>query len=53
VRQRGQGPYARQIEQTFDIYRRRVGLDEQLPPMSSDAFIRPDAGEQMSLFDAA
>jgi hypothetical protein len=53
TRQRGQGPYARQVEQTFDVYRRRLGLDRELPAMSGDAFRRPDASEQMSLFDAA
>ena len=53
VRQRGRGPYADQLHQMFETYRRRLGLDEDLPAMSADHFRRPDASEQLPLFDAA
>lgn len=41
VRMRGVGSYARQLEQLFEVSRRRNGLEAELPPLSSDAFRRP------------
>jgi hypothetical protein len=53
TRQRGSGAYADQLHQTFDMFRRRCGLDAELPDMSPDHFLRPDATEQLALFGAA
>jgi len=53
ARLRGEGPYAEQVRQTFEMFRRRLRLDASLPPMASDGFRRPDASEQLALFDAA
>lgn len=53
TRLRGEGPYARQLNQTFDMFRRRWGLAESPPPMNATHFRRPDAREQLALFGAA
>jgi DNA repair photolyase len=47
-RMRGEGIYADQIQTTFQTFRRKHGLDQPLPELSTAAFRRP--GEQMSLF---
>ncbi|GAB4253724.1 MAG: PA0069 family radical SAM protein [Acidobacteriota bacterium] len=41
VRMRGVGSYARQVEQLFEVARRRNALAVDLPPLSSAAFRRP------------
>ncbi|HEX2483718.1 MAG TPA: radical SAM protein, partial [Myxococcota bacterium] len=48
-RQRGAGVFADQISQLFDAARRRAGLSDQFPKLSTAAFRRPSA--QASLFD--
>jgi len=48
-RMRGEGVYADQIRSTFQTFRRRYGLDQPFPALSTAAFRRP--GEQMSLFE--
>jgi DNA repair photolyase len=48
-RQRGAGVFAEQIAQLFDAARRRAGLAERGPELSTAAFRRPSA--QRSLFD--
>ncbi len=50
-RHRGTGPIAEQIRQTFEIFRRRHGLDRPLPGLSSESF-RPPAPRdgQLGLF---
>jgi len=52
-RMRGRGAYADQVRQTFEMFRRRHRLAAKLPPLNSDDFRRPDASEQLSLFEAA
>jgi DNA repair photolyase len=47
-RMRGEGIYADQVRATFETFRRRYGLDQPFPTLSTAAFRRP--GEQMSLF---
>jgi DNA repair photolyase len=50
-RMRGKGPYAEQIENTFQVFRRKHGLDRPLLPLDSSRFVppQPRAG-QMRLF---
>jgi DNA repair photolyase len=49
-RQRGQGAYALQIAQLFELAARKHGLDVPLPPLRADAFRRPPrSGEQLGL----
>ncbi|HEX7009233.1 MAG TPA: PA0069 family radical SAM protein [Phycisphaeraceae bacterium] len=52
VRHRGRGAVAQQIEQVFALFRRRYGLDQKIPPLSSASF-RPPAPSngQLGLFD--
>src|SRR5262249_37396070 len=40
-RKRGQGLYAEQIEQTFNVFRKRFGLDKPLPPLDHSQFTPP------------
>jgi DNA repair photolyase len=47
-RMRGEGIYADQINATFQTFKRKYGLDQPRPELSTAAFRRP--GEQMSLF---
>jgi DNA repair photolyase len=48
-RMRGEGPYARQIEDLFDASVRRYGLNRKLPELSTAAFQRPpQPGEQLA-----
>jgi DNA repair photolyase len=47
-RMRGEGIYADQISATFQTFKRKYGLDQPRPALSTAAFRRP--GEQMSLF---
>ena len=53
ARQTGTGPYARQLQQTFEMFRNRYGLAADLPPLSSESFVSPESTEQLGLFDAA
>ncbi len=41
VRQRGTGPRAEQLAQTFEVFCRRYGLARAHRPLSSAAFVRP------------
>jgi DNA repair photolyase len=47
-RMRGEGVFAEQIRTTFETFRRRYGLDQRLPDLSTASFRRP--GQQLSLF---
>jgi DNA repair photolyase len=47
-RMRGEGVFAEQIRTTFETFRRRHGLDQRIPELSTAAFRRP--GQQLSLF---
>jgi DNA repair photolyase len=49
VRQRGEGFYADQMEALFELARRRAGLAEHAPELSSAAFRRPPS-PQLPLF---
>ncbi len=52
-RMRGEGAYAHQIADLFELGRRRAGLPEQGPELSTEAFRVPDAlrdGGQLRLF---
>ena len=48
ARMRGEGRYAGQIARMFEVARRKVGLSEDGPELSTAAFRRPD-GAQMEL----
>lgn len=47
-RMRGEGVFAEQIRTTFETFRRRHGLDQRIPDLSTASFRRP--GQQLSLF---
>lgn len=53
-RMRGQGPYAKQLEQLFELGRRRAGIpsEGEVRPLSSAAFRKPtpDGTRQLPLF---
>lgn len=50
-RMRGTGEFAEQIEQTFQVFARRFGLDQKLPPLDVSQFRRPQPSSgQRSLF---
>ena len=51
-RQRGEGPFAEQIQQMFEISCNRFGLARSAPPLSTAHFQRPSLGGQLGLFDA-
>ena len=48
-RMKGQGPLARQVMELFGIARRRAGLAGGVPALSTSAFRRPGAVEQLGL----
>lgn len=47
VRFKGEGPRAEHLARTFDVFKRRYGLDQRLPPMRLGVIKRP---EQPGLF---
>ncbi|MBW8878406.1 MAG: PA0069 family radical SAM protein [Acidobacteria bacterium] len=49
-RMRGEGIYAEQIRTTFETFKRRYGLDQPRPELSTTAFRRPGQVEQLGLF---
>jgi len=49
-RMRGEGLFADQIRGTFQTFRRRYGLDQPFPELSTAAFRRPGQVEQLGLF---
>ena len=49
-RMRGEGIFAEQISQMFEIAKRKAGLAERMPELSTKAFRRP-AGTQMDFFE--
>jgi DNA repair photolyase len=49
-RMRGEGVYARQIKQLFDVHRRRLGLDRGGPPLDGSHFRVPGRVRQPGLF---
>jgi len=55
TRQRGEGPFAEQIAQLFEMGRRRAGIPDAHPPLSTARFRRPPDGgvPQLSLFESA
>jgi DNA repair photolyase len=50
VRQRGEGVFAEQIEQLFETARRRAGIADAGPRLSTAHFRRPDDAPQLALF---
>jgi DNA repair photolyase len=48
TRMRGEGNYAKQIEQTFRVFAHKFGLDKRLPELDSSQFVppRPANGQQ-------
>lgn len=51
ARMRGEGNYAKQIEQTFRVFAQKHGLDRRLPALDSSQFIPPQpASGQKRLF---
>ncbi|MBA2243585.1 MAG: PA0069 family radical SAM protein [Gemmatimonadetes bacterium] len=50
-RMRGEGAYAEQIRALFHVARRRAGLSQDWPGLSTDSFRQPDATGQLGLFD--
>jgi DNA repair photolyase len=46
-RQRGEGPFAKQLEQMFEIGCNRFGLARSPPPLSTTHFRRPSLGGQL------
>jgi DNA repair photolyase len=49
-RMKGEGLFADQIRATFQTFKRRYGLDQPFPELSTDAFRRPGQVEQLGLF---
>lgn len=53
-RMRGEGPFAKQIRDLFEVNRRRFGLADSMPPLSAALFRPPSAprreGDQLELF---
>ncbi len=49
-RMRGHGVYAEHLRQTFDLHRKRTGLDRSFPPLNTSAFRVPGRGVQGGLF---
>ena len=49
-RMRGEGLFADQIRATFQTFKRRYGLDQPFPELSTAAFKVPGQAEQMGLF---
>jgi hypothetical protein len=47
---RGEGIFADQIESLFDVARRKAGIADGGPKLSTESFRRP-ASPQLSLFD--
>ena len=50
-RQRGEGPFADQLQQMFEIACNRLGLSRNAPPLSTVHFRRPSLSGQLGLFD--
>lgn len=50
LRQTGEGPYAEHIAQVFALHKKKHGLDQQYPPLSTDAFRRRSENGQLDLF---
>ena len=48
-RMRGEGIFAEQIQRIFDVARRKAGIKNDQPPLSTTAFRRP-GGTQLALF---
>ncbi len=50
-RMRGSGPYWEQVGAMFETVSRREGLDRERFTLSTEAFVRPDPGGQLGLFE--
>ena len=53
TRMSGEGPFAEQLSQMFDLAKRRAGITEKFPPLNRDLFRRPlQPNQQFGLFEA-
>ena len=52
TRQRGTGKHADHLEEVFELYRRKVGMREKGPELSTEHFRIPGVGDQLCLFGA-
>ena len=52
-RMRGRGELAEQIGRLFTVARRRAGIPDDIPPLSTGAFRQQDARGQLGLFESA
>jgi len=50
TRMSGTGEMARQIRNTFQVFARKYGLDNDLPPLETQIFVRPGDQQQKRLF---
>lgn len=50
-RQRGEGPFAEQLQQMFEVTCKRLGLARSPPALSNAHFRPPSLGGQLGLFD--
>jgi DNA repair photolyase len=51
ARMRGEGPFAEQVRQVFEVSCRRLGLNETPVELTTAGFRRPSRGPQLGLFD--
>ncbi|HEY7575266.1 MAG TPA: PA0069 family radical SAM protein [Thermoanaerobaculia bacterium] len=52
ARMRGEGPFAEQVRQVFEVSCRRFGLNQVPVELTTAGFRRPSHGPQLRLFDA-
>jgi DNA repair photolyase len=52
ARMRGEGPFAEQVRQVFEVSCRRFGLNQVPVELTTAGFRRPSHGPQLGLFDA-
>ena len=50
TRQRGTGKHADHLEEVFELYRRKVGMGERGPELSTEHFRVPGVADQLGLF---
>jgi hypothetical protein len=50
TRGRGEGRFAEQVSELFDLACRRAGLGTEIPTLSASAFCRPSHPVQLDLF---
>ena len=53
IRGRGEGPFAEQVAQMFEVACRKAGLNQGYRELSTTAFRRPHVGDQLGLFEGS